>query len=239
MADPIQTLIVDDDEGIRFFLTEALRHEGHIVTTAASGEEALNRLRESAFHLVIVDLKLGGRVDGLRILEAINWRWPNTAKIVLTGHGSLDSAMTAIREGVDAYVLKPVKTQQIRRTVQEVLERQQRVERAPEPEAKEHLLRRGPFEANMVDREIQYDGQPLDLSSCEYDLLVHLMQNTHRVVPPPELVQVVRQYECDHLQEARDIIKWYIYQLRRKVEPKPSRPRHILNVRGVGYTLKE
>jgi DNA-binding response OmpR family regulator len=64
------------------------------------------------------------------------------------------------------------------------------------------------------------------------------MENDSRPVPPPELVKVVRGYECDHLQEARDIIKWYIYRLRNKVEPNPSSPRHILNVRGAGYIFK-
>jgi DNA-binding response OmpR family regulator len=52
------------------------------------------------------------------------------------------------------------------------------------------------------------------------------------------LVGVVRDYECEHLQEAREIIKWYVHRLRQKVERKPSRPRYILNVRGVGYTFK-
>jgi two-component system response regulator RegX3 len=68
--------------------------------------------------------------------------------------------------------------------------------------------------------------------------LVYLMKNDSRPVPPPELVKVVRGYECAHLQEARDIIKWYVYRLRSKVEPKPSSPRHILNVRGTGYIFK-
>lgn len=82
------------------------------------------------------------------------------------------------------------------------------------------------------------DGKLLDLTSYEYELLVYLMENDDRPVPPPELVEVVRGYECDNLQEARDIIKWYIYRLRSKVEPKPSTPRHILNVRGAGYIFK-
>jgi DNA-binding response OmpR family regulator len=82
------------------------------------------------------------------------------------------------------------------------------------------------------------NDQTLELTSSEFRLLTYLMENDHRVVPPAELVRVVRQYECEHVQEARDIIKWYIYRLRRKLEPNPSRPRFILNVRGVGYTFK-
>jgi DNA-binding response OmpR family regulator len=240
MTQPIRTLIVDDDEGIRFFLKETLEVEGHEITLVSSGEEALDHLREQPFDLAILDLRLGGRVDGHRILEAISWRWPQTARIILTGHGSLDSAMSAIREGIDAYLLKPVRAAEVRQAVDEVLskresKRQEGDQRAP---AGEHVLQQGPFTLDLIDRQALCHDEPLDLSVCEFELLVHLVQNAHRVVPPPELVEVVRNYECDHLQEARDIIKWYIYQLRQKVEENPSRPRHILNVRGVGYTFK-
>lgn len=240
MAEPIQVLIVDDEEGIRTALAEILRREGYVITTADSGEEALARLRETAFDVAILDLKLGGRVDGLRVLEAINWRWPATAKIILTAHGSLDSAMEAIREGVNAYLLKPVRAQELRQTVKQVLERrQQQASEVAGPQGEEEsIVRSGPFEADLDARVVMLDGVPLDLTVCEFELLVHLMRNHRRVVPPPELVEVVRDYECSHLQEARDIIKWYIYRLRRKVEPNPSRPRYILNVRGVGYTFK-
>jgi len=64
------------------------------------------------------------------------------------------------------------------------------------------------------------------------------MQNAPGVVPPQELVQVVRECELDPY-EARQIIKWYVHRLRRQVEPDPSNPCHILNVRGVGYRFKE
>lgn len=240
MTEPIQVLIVDDEEGIRTALTEILRRDGHVVTSAASGEEALERLRDTAFDVAVLDLRLGGRVDGLRILEAINWRWPATAKIILTAHGSLDSAMEAIREGVDAYLLKPVRAHELRQAVQQVLKRrQERALPAHQPEAEEEtVIRQGAFEADLAIREARLGGEPLDLTVCEFELLVHLMRNHRRVVPPPELVEVVRDYECSHLQEARDIIKWYVYRLRRKVEPNPSRPQYILNVRGVGYTFK-
>ena len=239
MPDVIRTLIVDDDEKILFVLTETLQGMGHSVTTASSGEDALDCLRDTHFDMAILDLRLGGRVDGLRVLEAIKWRWPNTITIILTGHGSLDSAMAAIREGIDAYMLKPVRIQEIRQTVQEALERQKRAAQARQEEASSNLLTRGSFTADIAARHVAMNGEPLELTTCEYELLIYMMHNAHRVIPPQELVQVVRQYECDHLQEARDVIKWYVYRLRRKVEPNPTRPRHILNVRGVGYTFKE
>jgi DNA-binding response OmpR family regulator len=234
----VRTLVVDDEESIRFFLEETLRRSGYFVTTASSGEEALERLREVPFELVVLDLKLGGPVDGLRVLEAVKWRWPETVVIILTAHGSLDSAIAAIREGVDGYLLKPVEPEEVRQAVREALTRRERVARFEGLGEEEQLVERGPFVADMSRHQVTCDGQPLDLTPREFQLLVHLMQNTHRVVPPGELVRMVRQYEPEDLFEAREIIKWYVHRLRRKVEPDPSNPQYILNVRGMGYRFE-
>lgn len=239
MAEQNHTLVVDDDEGVRFFLEETLRRDGHIVVAASSGEEALDRMRDTFFDLVMLDLKLSGRVDGLRVLEAVRWRWPETVVVILTAHGSLESAMAAIREGVDGYLLKPVEPDEVRKAVQEALDRRRSLARLEEAGQEEHVLQRGPFSVDLTKHLIALDGQPLELTSREFKLLVHLMQNAHRVVSPRELVQVVGQYEAEDLYEARQIVKWYIHRLRRKVEPDPSSPRYVLNVRGVGYRFRE
>jgi len=239
MVEPIRTLVVDDDEGIRFFLASTLQRAGHSVTPATCGEEALELLRNSSFDLAVLDLQLGGRVDGMRVLEAIKWRWPDTATIILTGHASLHSALAAIREGVDGYLLKPARAEEVRQAASQALERRRSMARPPGMRGEAEILQRGPFAVDLEKRQATKDGTSLDLTNSEFELLVHLMQNAHRVAPPPELVWVVQRYECENLREARDIIKWYIHRLRCKVEANPSRPRHILNVRGAGYTFKE
>ncbi|MFN2218184.1 MAG: response regulator transcription factor [Anaerolineae bacterium] len=237
MARVLRALVVDDEETIRFFLTETLERAGHIVTTVANGEEALDCLQDTAFDLAILDLKLGGLVDGQRVLEAIRWRWPATVVIMLTAHGSLESAVEAIQEGVDGYLLKPVRPADVRQAVEEALYRREKQLEAEQQTRGEHSLRRGPFSVDLERHEATLEGQVLDLSPRDFTLLVHLMKNAPQVVGPKELVRVVRQYEPDHTHEAREIIKWYIHRLRKKVEPDPSNPRYILNVRGVGYRL--
>lgn len=124
MADPIYTLVVEDEEPVRFFLRETLRREGHVVVEAASGEQALALLNERSYDLAILDVVLGGPVDGLQVLEVIRGRCPGTAAIILTAHGSLDSAVQALRDGVDRYLLKPVRAAELRQAVQEALAKQ-------------------------------------------------------------------------------------------------------------------
>jgi DNA-binding response OmpR family regulator len=236
----VNTLVVDDEPGIRFFIKETLQRSGHNVATASSGEEALDVLRNQHFDLIMLDLMLGGRVDGLRVLEAVRWRWPEAIVIILTAHGSLESAMEAIREGVARYLLKPLTPKELRAAVEESLaEQRERLSRVRENAQETSKLLNGPFTIDMQRHEVEYEGKELDLTPSEFDLLVHLVQNAHRVVPPPELVEVVRDYRPEDLYEARNIIKWYIHRLRQSVEPDPSHPRHILNVRGVGYRFGE
>ncbi|MBN1889385.1 MAG: response regulator transcription factor [Thermoflexales bacterium] len=235
MSERLHTLVVDDEENVRFFLDKALGKDGHTVVTAASGEQALDHLRDTCFDLAVLDLKLGGKVDGLRVLEAIRWRWPETLVIILTGHGSLESALAAIQEGVDGYLLKPAEPEDVRRAVREAAARRQR--QAGEGEKGGPHLQQG---ALSIDRErhvASLDGAPLDLTPSEFRLLAYLVQHSPRVISPSELVQVVQEYPGNDEREAREIIKWYVHRLRRKLEPDPAQPRYILNVRGVGYRI--
>lgn len=235
MAEMQRTLVVDDEEAVRFFLNETLERDGHIVTAVGSGEEALDYLQNTAFDLAILDLKLGGLVDGQRILEAIRWRWPATVVVMLTAHGSLESAVEAIQEGVDAYLLKPVRPPDVRRAIAEAFYRRQKLRETEQRERGERILQKGPFSIDLERHLASVDGRALELSPRDFTLLVYLIQNAPQVIGPKELVRVVRQYEPDHMYEAREIIKWYIHRLRKKVEDDPAHPRYIISVRGVGY----
>jgi DNA-binding response OmpR family regulator len=237
--DQIRTLVVDDEAGIRFFLEEALREIGHSVVSVSSGEEALDALLDSRFDLVMLDLMLGGRVDGMRILQSVKWRWPTTVVIILTAHGSLNSSLAAIREGVEGYLLKPVEAEELWQVVEEALDRRAKQgqvdERPRKDEESGQRLEIGPFTIDLEKKMATQAGQLLELNASEFALLAYLMRNAYRAVPPPELVQAVRGYKCDHLHEARQIVKWYIHVLRQKTEPDPSHPCYILTVRGIGY----
>ncbi len=233
----IHTLVVDDEPGIRFFVEETLHRSGHDVSTAKSGEEALITLRDTPFDMVILDLKLGGKVDGIKVLEAIRWRWPDTRVIILTAHGSLDTALQAIDHGIEKYVQKPLSPQELRTVVAEVLSDRESTRQSAKDE-RHQLLRKGSFEVNEALHRVKMGEKKLDLTPSEFNLIVHLLRNDDRVISPQELVEVVRGYKPEDVIEARQIIKWYIHRLRQKVERDSSHPEYILNMRGVGYRIK-
>jgi len=116
-------LLVDDDEAFRKVLARELGRAGYDVATAASGEEALRRVAEREPDVVLLDLRLPDR-DGLEVLEAVQAASPATDVIMLTGHGSIDTAIQAVRAGAFDYVAKPCPLDELEVRIQRALERQ-------------------------------------------------------------------------------------------------------------------
>ena len=237
-VESIHILIVDDEIGIRFFLEETLQNAGYQTSTVTSGEEALAFLQDTEVDLIFLDLNLGGRIDGHRVLEAVKWRTPDTLVVILTAHASMDSALTAIREGVDGYLRKPVGPGEVRQVVEDILGRRKRMSKpSMEPQTTSTQLQFRALFLDMDKHSARLNDELINLTPSEFKLLSYFITNPERVLTPRELVSVVRDYDCEDELEAREIIKWYIHRLRHKIETDPSKPKYIVNVRGVGYLL--
>jgi len=117
-----KVLVVDDDDATRRSLAEILRLEGCLVKTAANGLAALELLREDEFDVILLDLKMPG-LDGLDVLRQAQVMAPDTKTILLTAHGSMESAIEALRHGAHDYLLKPSSPVQIMHSVQAALDR--------------------------------------------------------------------------------------------------------------------
>jgi len=115
-------LVVDDDESVRRIVAEILKDEGYEPTTAASVDEGLARMQSEAFPLVITDLKMPGR-DGLWLLRALRRDHPNTAVIMMTGYGQVDSAVDALKYGASDYLTKPIRVNHLSASVLRALDR--------------------------------------------------------------------------------------------------------------------
>jgi two-component system KDP operon response regulator KdpE len=253
-------LVVDDEEVTRLSLAEILSLEGYQVASASSGEEALQKLEEETFDLVLADLVMK-EVDGLQVMEAAKKLSPETVVIMLTAYGSLESAIQAMRQGAYDYLIKPCGAQEIVASVESSLAEQRQERRRHELVARvEEMLRALKAEEDETPtsvsrseqlkrvRFLQSGGiivdlqkhmatshdQLLDLTPTEFRLLTCLMRKADQVLSCQELVREVQNYDCNEL-EARDIIRVHIRRLRQKIEPDPANPQYVLNVRGVGY----
>src|ERR1039457_5278078 len=160
MKTTASVLLVDDDAAFRHVMSGELRRLGHDVATAASGEEAVARVERQEPEIVLLDLRLPG-MDGLATLKAIRTRNPSIEVIMLTGHGSIDSAIESIRVGAFDYVTKPCPLDEI----------QIRVERAIEQRA---LRQR----ASLLERALMPPDQAASFvgESPEFRRMLHLVQ---------------------------------------------------------------
>jgi DNA-binding response OmpR family regulator len=180
MGAEASVLIVDDQPGIRFFLEEVLRGEGYHVVTADSGEVALECIANHTFDLAVIDLVMK-EVSGIEVLTALKRSAPSTAAIVLTAHGSLETAVEALRQGAHDYLFKPCKTSQLRESVRTALTKAQREKRRLQvlSELESHLTssleQLRPTESTSPTVE-QRPARGLDASSSQFlergDLLV-------------------------------------------------------------------
>jgi DNA-binding NtrC family response regulator len=116
-------LIVDDEKNIRLTVSQSLEPLDLSVHTAASGEEALKKLREEPFGLVFLDLKMPG-MDGMEVLTRIKKEWPKIRVVIITAHGTIESAVEAMKLGAVDFIQKPFSSSDIRDLAKSVLERE-------------------------------------------------------------------------------------------------------------------
>lgn len=250
-------LVVDDEQMIRQSLKEILELEGYEVVNASSGDEALAVVREDGFDLILLDLKMPG-MDGIDVLKSLNRITPETKVILLTGHGSMESAIEALRYGAYDYLLKPASSRELLSSVGRALtlrmEQQQRrmlleqldvsVQRLkgveglePKP-ITEHMvisLRNG-VTIDLARREVWRGSQRVSLTPTEGKLMKVLIENQGRVLTHQELVMQVQGYETSDW-EAPEVLRPLISRLRRKLSAFPNGEKWIVNVRGTGYVF--
>ncbi len=251
-------LVVDDEAAERITLGEVLRLEGYQVTLAASGEEALATARQvEPFDLAILDLRLPG-INGLQVLSGLRRISEDTVVILITGYGTMDTAIQALRKGAYDFLLKPCPVDevlaavrkalseleadrhrrklvnQLQSTLQELMRSDGLDVQAPAPVQETSAIQLGEVRLDQAKHQVFFGDRSIDLTPTEFRLLECLMQHADEVCTPQMLVKCAQGYETDAW-GARSIVRVHIRRLRRKLEPKPEEPRYILNVRGVGY----
>lgn len=128
MGECARILVVDDDESIRRVLATILEEKGYIVDTAKNGKEGIDKSFTHVFNLALIDIRLPD-MEGLQLLTEIRDTTPRMRKIIITGYPSLHNAIEAVNKGADAYVLKPFKVEEILKTIQEQLKKQEEEKR--------------------------------------------------------------------------------------------------------------
>ena len=222
-------LVVDDErllvKGIKF----NLEHEGYQVDTGSDGEEAVEMVRAGQYDLVILDLMMP-RTDGLQACMRIR-EFSDVPVIMLTARSEDADKIIGFESGADDYITKPFNILELKARVRALLRRsgmtRQKVGAEPQ-------LTAGHIRLDPERRAAWRDGQPVDLTAKEFDLMELLMRNPGRVYSRENLLNVVWGYEYMGDYRTVDV---HVRRLREKLELDPARPEYIRTKWGVGYYL--
>ena len=223
-------LVVDDEPQIRRVMRTTLTATGYEVSDARSGEEAVEKLGDEKFDLILLDVNLPG-MSGLEACRMIRRETlvPDVAIIMLTVRNAEKDKVEALDAGADDYVVKPFSTPELLARIRAALRRAP----LPQDSAPQRISWKD-VEVDFVSRQVTVRGRNVRLTPKEFDLLRYLVTHPNKVIPHRELLQAV--WGPDYGDEV-EYLRVFVNQLRKKIEPQPAKPRYLLTEPWVGYRL--
>ncbi len=220
-------VVIEDDVDIRRLVSEVLAERGHNVVSAATGMEGLHEAVKGSADLVILDLGLPD-LDGFELLQMIR-AVSRVPVIVATARGEDDEIVRTLDAGADDYLVKPFSAQQLEARVRAVLRR-------AAGDAEQSITHVAGLIMDARSREAKLDGNSLDLSPKEFDLLFYLAERVGEVIPKRELLAEVWREPYGGADRTVDVhLSW----LRKKLGESAAQPRYLRTVHGVGIKLVE
>ena len=217
-------LVVDDEERMVRFIRLNLEQDGFQVVEAFTGQQAMDKLRQTLPDLVLLDVMLPD-FDGFEVLRLI--RENNEVPVImLTAKGEEDDRVHGLELGADDYVTKPFSPRELTSRVRAVLRRTESASTTGLIEVDDRL------KIDFDRRQVWVDGELVKLRPTEYRLLYHLVQNAGWVVTHDQILAKVWGYEY---RDEPHYVRLYVNYLRQKLEEDPAHPKYILTERGVGY----
>jgi two-component system KDP operon response regulator KdpE len=222
----LRVLVVDDENPIRRYLRAALGAQGFAVYEASNGEDAIKGVIANHPDIIILDLGLPD-FDGIEVTRRLR-EWSQTPIIILSVREAENDKIAALDAGADDYLTKPFGTGELMARMRVVLRRL-----ASKPD--EPLLQVDELKMDLTRRWVTVNDREIGLTPNEYDILRLLLQNAGRVLTHRQLLRGVwgTAYESE-----MHLLRVNISNLRRKLEPDPSRPTYIHTEPGVGYRLR-
>ena len=223
-------LVVDDEPRIAELARDYLEHAGFDVRIAPTGEVALQSVRRDRPDLVVLDLGLPG-IDGLDVTRTIR-RDSNLPVIMLTARDDELDKLLGLELGADDYLTKPFSPRELVARVRAVL---RRADASAAPGGDE-VIRTGDVTLDVPRMRAEVDGRAVELTPTEFTLLSALARQPGRIFTRSQLLDAVHGVAFESYERAIDT---HIKNIRRKLEPDPRRPTHVLTVYGVGYRFAD
>ena len=224
---PVRVLVVDDEPNLAEVMSSVLRHEGWDVRTAATGMSAVRDGREFRPDAVVLDMMLPD-IDGLEVMRRLRQDNPRVGVLFLTARDSVEDRIAGITAGGDDYVTKPFSLEEVLARLRGMLRRAGMSHSSGGAQ-----LCVADLTMDEEAREVRRDGDLVELTATEFELLRFLMRNPRRVLSKAQILDRVWNYDFGG---QAHVVELYISYLRKKIDA--GREPLIHTVRGVGYVLK-
>ncbi|MBO1306924.1 response regulator transcription factor [Enterococcus sp. 669A] len=228
----VTILLVEDEESLASFISEELKYEDYQVLIARDGQQALDLFDEhqSEITLLLLDWMLP-KIDGLTVGRKIRRR-SQVPIIMMTARDQLGDKITGLDAGADDYITKPFEIEELLARIRVIIRRQKQIQAM---QAESLLYDYEDLHLDVAKRLVTRDGQEIELTQKEFDLLYELIKTPEEVLSRDELLNTVWGYEYFGQTNTVDV---YIRALRNKLDDA-DHPRLIQTVRGVGYVLRK
>jgi two-component system response regulator TrcR len=224
---PIKVLLVDDERALTNLVGMALKYEGWEIDVAHDAREAVDKYRCDPPDVLVLDIMLPD-MDGVQVLQQIRESETYTPTLFLTARDSVADRVNGLTAGGDDYMTKPFSLEELVARLRGLLRRS-----AYLTPAEDETLVVGDLELHNASREVTRGGEPIPLTSTEFELLRFLMRNPRRALSRNEILQRVWNYDFGG---RSSIVDLYISYLRKKIDAGHEPMVHT--VRGVGYALR-
>ncbi|WP_258725892.1 response regulator [Cellulomonas sp. NS3] len=222
-----RVLVVEDEPALARALAVTLRAHHYDATVAHTGAAGLEAAASRHPDLVVLDLGLPD-LDGLEVLRALR-AWSGVPVVVLSARRTSDDKVEALDAGADDYVTKPFGMDELLARLRAAVRRRPQEDQPP-------VVTTAAFRVDLAARLVRRaDGEPVRLTPTEWHMLEVLARNVGKVVGRRELLHELRGPQLDR---ETHYLRVYVAQLRRKLEPDPAHPRHLLTEPGMGYRLE-
>jgi two-component system OmpR family response regulator len=226
-GNPINVLVVDDEAVLAEMVSMALRYEGWNIATAGDGAAALEAARSQRPDVVVLDVMLPD-MSGLDVLRKLREESPQLPVLLLTAKDALEDRIAGLTAGGDDYVTKPFSLEEVVLRLRALLRRT-----GVTTEDSGAQLVVGDLVLNEDSHEVSRTGEPISLTSTEFELLRFMMRNSKRVLSKAQILDRVWSYDFGG---RSNIVELYISYLRKKIDN--GREPMIHTLRGAGYVLK-
>ena len=224
-----RVLVVDDEIGVIRFLRASLEANDYKVLTAMDGDQALQTFELEPPDLIILDIMMP-EINGFEVCRRIR-EWSHVPIIMLSACPDESDKVKSLDLGADDYVTKPFGADELMARVRAVMRRTETLASVPN----QPCFISGDLQVNFVHRQVIANGKEVKMTPTEFNLMREFVLNAGKVLTHTHLLKKIWGLEY---QEEREYLHVLVYRLRTKLEPHPTKPRHIISVPGVGYQFR-